>query len=244
MLRRRVDGALDDLLQAGGDARRIRPEIDRVAVQRQTLPAGEDEVKQFAGLVHIALAADALRRGLVPFQEDGIAPVDYLELVTVPIPEEMLGVNVVVDDLMLVRGGQQVEQAVDDDQHLQLREPLVGLGQLQNLLFEHHPLSALQDDIEMGLPADMESAFVQQFYEDRVAFELEQRAPLGTDVDFLTGPNRRRIVRRRTLDHHRAVVLVGVKCAQNFAAATTGVDMIVAVPAVKQVFSGHAHTFS
>ena len=118
--------AADDGLQAARDALPFCAEVDQemlagVARQLDAAAAGQQKVEQLANLGDVGLTADPLGRALVALEEDGVAPVDDLEAPGLAIPEEVPGVHVVVNDVALMRRLQQIEQAIHDDQQLQLR---------------------------------------------------------------------------------------------------------------------------
>src|SRR5262245_54855486 len=120
-MHRFTDNRLQTWRNPLGVLAKIQPElfglVAAVAGNLHSSAAADDEVQQFTDLIHVALAADALRRAFVTFEKDSIAPVYDFQPVTVSIPEEVFGVHVVVDNIVSVGGLEQIKQALDDDQH-------------------------------------------------------------------------------------------------------------------------------
>jgi len=163
-----MNGAGDDRLQARVDGVVVLVEVNAeigvgIARDFNAIAAGQDEINQLANLVDIGLPADASQGDFVAFEEDGVAPVDHLEFVALAIPKQMFGVDIVVDDVEVVRGAQEVNQSVEDFQHFQLGQALMPASQPDNFIFDDHAFRAFHDDVLLGDAADEELPAAQEF---------------------------------------------------------------------------------
>ncbi len=216
--------------------------LTRLARDVDAPAAGQDEVEQLADLKNVSLAADALRGHFVAFEEDGVAPVDQLEVVMFSIPKQVLGVDVVVNNVVSVGVVEQVEQVVDGDQHLQFGHPLAALRQFEHEIGKDGALGALHDDVLVHHAADRELSAAEQRRQHGVTRQPRQRLALVEDADFLPGADRRRVLRRGTLDHDRAVVLLNVDGAQRLTGASARVNVIITVTIIKKAVSHQSYS--
>ena len=212
----------------------VEPEILASVARNLCAPAPrQHEVHQLAHLEHVGLPADSLRRHFVAFQKYRVPPVDQLEAVVFPVPEQVLRVHVVVDDVQRMGFRQQIQQRVDDRQHFQLRDSLAPLSQFAHQVSDDHALGALHHNVLVHRPADRELPAAEQCRQHRVPRQPRKRLPLVQDAHFLPGANRRRILRRRAFDHNRTVIVLCIHSAQGLAGASPWVDVVVAVAVIE-----------
>src|SRR5688500_16372800 len=99
-----MGGLADDSLQTRrhpfGIAAKIEQKIfSSITGYVNARDTGHNEIQQFAYLENITLAADTLRSDFVAFQKNGITPINHLEAVIIAIPEQVLGIHIVVDNI-------------------------------------------------------------------------------------------------------------------------------------------------
>src|SRR5260221_7498731 len=112
---------VDDRLEAG---RYVAAQLGgRIRTTRLwLLAAGYGKVQELAYLCDVVGAAD-IRRRRVSLQENSAAPTNHLEAIARLIPEHMTGIKPVMDNLLIVRGLNHVEQRIKDDQHFEVGQP-------------------------------------------------------------------------------------------------------------------------
>ncbi len=214
---------------------KIQPELcASITGDVGTAAPTEDEEHQLPDLENIALPADALRGDLIPFEEHGVAPVDHLEAITFTIPEQVLGVYVVVDDLFAVCVFEQAEQVIKDDQHFEFGQALPLPGKFEHFVLDDDTLGAFHDDVLVIGSADEELPAAEIFSSDRVIFEAHQRLTFRHDADLLPGTDGRGIVESRAFNHNRTVILLCVLGTKRLATASAWVNVVVPIPIVKK----------
>lgn len=140
-------------------------------------------------------------------EEDGVAPVDHLELVGIPIPEDVLGVHIVIEDALIVSVLEQVQHALKDGQQFEVGQALALRGEGEGERLEGLAGRHLDDDVLMLLPADAERAAVQQLAQDGMAAQQLEGALLVQDTPLLPGADGRGILQSGALDHAGAVAV-------------------------------------
>jgi len=241
-----IYGAFEQIeKKGGGPAQKVLTLVDlaREQVVERGLNLGaatraDNKIQQFAHLIDIAAPADTLRRRRVPFEKDRITPVDHLQAIGVPLPEQVFGIHIVVDDLVRVGGDQQIQQRIDDHQHFQFRQPFVTRGQFQHQIADDQAVGAFDHDVLMRYPADDKLPRPGEGAQRRVPGQPQQRLPLVEDTHLLPGADRRGVVGRGALDHHWPIAVVRIDRPQRLTTAATRVDIVIAVTVIEQAV-GH-----
>ncbi len=151
-----------------------------------------------------------------------------------PIPEQVLGVHVVIDNFAGVCRVQQVEQIIENDQRFEFGQPFTARCQIEDVILDGHAFGQVNRNILMRLPTHPECAAVPEFRQYRVPGQAFERALLVENAHLLPGAHRRRVLRCGTLNHNRAIRVERIVSVKRFAGASARVNVIVAKAIVEQ----------